>query len=90
MVTLIRLVLYIPLILLNAWALSSLWGWYIAPLVGFDIGMVQAWGLSLTAHFLLLVYPVSYIATAFWNRKNLLSSMKQCKSLCRLSILFSL
>ena len=45
------LILGIPLALLNGWALSVMWGWFIVPLGAPALGLIQAIGITYVVTF---------------------------------------
>lgn len=51
---LILATIIVPLVLLRAWVLATLWGWYVVPAFGVQpLRMVYAFGLALLASYTL-------------------------------------
>lgn len=51
------LALWLPLVVLNGWAFSILWGWFIFPVFGVELGVYQAIGLMTVVGFILQKVP---------------------------------
>lgn len=62
-------------VLVNGFTLSVLWGWFVVPLGGPDIGIAEAFGLSLVAT--LLVGPALPAITYLLDRQGLESGAKR-------------
>lgn len=49
---LLAIVLVTPVLVLNGWTLSALWGWFVAPVFGLPaLGLAQAIGISTLVRF---------------------------------------